>query len=113
MASILEVCENGADIIDVAMEPMSWGKVHPDIISVQAMLKDLGFQVPDINMKAYMKARAMTQEFIDEFQGYFMDPTNKSYVHTLAEVRFAGWHDGLHDGRLEGSAFRHQHDTAR
>ena len=35
---------------------MSWGKVHPDIISVQAMLKDLGFQVPDINMKAYMKA---------------------------------------------------------
>ena len=76
-ASILQVCENGADIIDVAMEPMSWGKVHPDIISVQAMLKDLGFQVPDINMKAYMKARAMTQEFIDEFLGYFMDPTNK------------------------------------
>ena len=59
MASILEVCENGADIIDVAMEPMSWGKVHPDVISVQAMLKDLGFQVPDINMKAYMKARAI------------------------------------------------------
>ena len=77
MASILEVCENGADIIDVAMEPMSWGKVHPDVISVQAMLKDLGFQVPDINMKAYMKARAMTQEFIDDFLGYFMDPTNK------------------------------------
>ena len=43
MASILEVCENGADIIDVAMEPMSWGKVHPDVISVQAMLKDKGF----------------------------------------------------------------------
>jgi hypothetical protein len=38
MASILEVCENGADIIDVAMEPMSWGKVHPDVISVQAIL---------------------------------------------------------------------------
>ena len=77
MASILEVCENGADIIDVAMEPMSWGKVHPDVISVQAMLKDLGFQVPDINMKAYMKARSLTQEFIDDFLGYFMDPTNK------------------------------------
>ena len=56
MASIIEVCENGADIIDVAMEPMSWGKVHPDVISVQAMLKDKGFQVPEINMKAYMKA---------------------------------------------------------
>ena len=82
MASILEVCENGVDIIDVAMEPMSWGKVHPDVISVQAMLKDLGFQVPDINMKAYMKARAMTQEFIDDFLGYFMDPTNK-YMSSL------------------------------
>ena len=77
MASILEVCENGADIIDVAMEPLSWGKVHPDVISVQAMLKNAGFRVPEINMKAYMKARSMTQEFIDDFLGYFIDPTNK------------------------------------
>lgn len=77
MASILEVCENGADIIDVAIEPLSWGKVHPDVISVQAMLKDAGFKVPDINMKAYMKARSMTQEFIDDFLGYFIDSTNK------------------------------------
>ena len=77
MASILEVCENGADIIDVAMEPLSWGKVHPDVISVQAMLKNAGFRVSEINMKAYMKARSMTQEFIDDFLGYFIDPTNK------------------------------------
>ena len=77
MASILEVCENGADIIDVAMEPLSWGKVHPDVISVQAMLKNAGFRVPEINMKAYMQARSMTQEFIDDFLGYFIDPTNK------------------------------------
>ena len=28
---------------------MSWGKVHPDVISVQAMLKNAGFQVPEIN----------------------------------------------------------------
>lgn len=76
MASILEVCENGADIIDVAIEPLSWGKVHPDVISVQAMLKDKGFDVPEINMKAYMKARALTQEFMDDFLGYFIDPTN-------------------------------------
>ncbi|MGP1435071.1 MAG: biotin/lipoyl-containing protein [Phocaeicola sp.] len=77
MASILEVCENGADVIDTAIEPLSWGKVHPDVISVQAMLKDAGFQVPEINMSAYMKARALTQEFIDDFLGYFMDPNNK------------------------------------
>ena len=77
MASILEVCENGADIIDTAIEPLSWGKVHPDIISVQSMLKNEGFDVPDINMKAYMKARSLTQEFIDDWLGYFINPGNK------------------------------------
>lgn len=77
MASILEVCNNGADIIDTAIEPLSWGKVHPDIISVQSMLKHEGFEVADVNMKAYMKARALTQEFIDEWLGYFINPQNK------------------------------------
>ncbi len=77
MASILEVCKNGCDIIDTAIEPLSWGKVHPDIISVQAMLKDAGFKVADINMNAYMKARSLTQEFIDEWLGVFMDNNNK------------------------------------
>ena len=77
MASILEVCNNGADIIDTAIEPLSWGKVHPDIISVQSMLKNEGFDVPEINMKAYMKARTLTQEFIDEWLGYFINPGNK------------------------------------
>lgn len=77
MASILEVCENGADIIDSAIEPLSWGKVHPDIISVLAMLRQKGFDVPDINMSAYMKARSLTQQFIDEWLGYFINPANK------------------------------------
>ena len=77
MASILEVCKNGADIIDTAMEPLSWGKVHPDIISVQSMLKNEDFDVPEINMNAYMKARSLTQEFIDEWLGYFINPQNK------------------------------------
>ena len=77
MASILAVCENGCDIIDTAIEPLSWGKVHPDIISVQAMLKDAGFKVADIDMNAYMKARSLTQQFIDEWLGYFMDNNNK------------------------------------
>ena len=77
MASILEVCNNGADIIDTAMEPLSWGKVHPDIISVLSMLRNEGFDVPQINMNAYMKARALTQEFIDEWLGYFINPANK------------------------------------
>ena len=77
MASMLEVAKHGIDILDVAIEPLSWGKVHPDVISVQSMLKNAGFDVPDINMDAYMKARAMTQEFIDEWLGYFINPQNK------------------------------------
>jgi pyruvate carboxylase subunit B len=77
MASILEVCNNGADIIDTAIEPLSWGKVHPDIISVQSMLKNEGFEVAEINMNAYMKARSLTQEFIDDWLGYFINPGNK------------------------------------
>ncbi|MDY4218655.1 MAG: oxaloacetate decarboxylase [Prevotella sp.] len=77
MASMLEVAKNGIDILDVAIEPLSWGKVHPDVISVQSMLKNAGFDVPEINMDAYMKARAMTQEFIDEWLGYFINDQNK------------------------------------
>ena len=77
MASILEVCNNGADIIDTAIEPLSWGKVHPDIISVQSMLRNEGFDVPEINMNAYMQARSLTQEFIDDWLGYFINPANK------------------------------------
>ena len=77
MASILEVCNNGADVIDTAIEPLSWGKVHPDIISVQSMLKNEGFEVTEINMNAYMQARTLTQEFIDDWLGYFINPGNK------------------------------------
>ena len=55
MASMIEVAHAGVDYIDVAMEPLSWGMVHPDVISVQAMLKDAGFLVKDIDMNAYME----------------------------------------------------------
>ncbi|MFW5767370.1 MAG: biotin/lipoyl-containing protein [Bacteroidota bacterium] len=77
VASMLEVAKAGVDYIDTAMEPLSWGMVHPDIITVQAMLKDAGFQVKDINMKAYMEARALSQEFIDDFLGYWINPKNR------------------------------------
>jgi pyruvate carboxylase subunit B len=77
VASMLEVAKAGADYLDVAVEPLSWGMVHPDILAVHAVMKDAGFDVPDINMNAYMKVRSMTQEFIDDFLGYFIDPRNK------------------------------------
>lgn len=76
VASMLEVCKNGADIIDVAMEPISWGKIHPDVITIREMLHDAGFKVPEINMDAYMRARSLTQEFIDDFLGLFIEKSN-------------------------------------
>ncbi len=76
-ASILEVCRNGCDIIDVGMEPLSWGTGHADVIMVREMLHDAGFIVPEINMSAYMRARALTQEFMDDFLGYFIPESNR------------------------------------
>ncbi|MBN2764753.1 MAG: oxaloacetate decarboxylase [Paludibacteraceae bacterium] len=76
-ASILEVCRNGCDIIDVGMEPLSWGTGHADVIMVREMLIDAGFKVPEIDMAAYMRARALTQEFIDDFLGYFIPESNR------------------------------------
>lgn len=77
MASILEVCNAGCDYIDVGMEPLSWGTGHADLLSVQAMLKDAGYRVPEINMEAYMKVRAMIQEFMDDFLGLYISPKNR------------------------------------
>ncbi|MFP4690492.1 MAG: biotin/lipoyl-containing protein [Bacteroidales bacterium] len=78
MASILEVARAGADYIDVGMEPLSWGTGHVDILTVQAMLKDAGYDVPDINMDVYMKVRKMNQEFMKDFLGYYINPSNRN-----------------------------------
>ena len=77
MASILEVCKNGCDYVDVAMSPLAWGTGHADVIAVQEMLKDAGFKVKDINMEAYMQARTLIQEMMDDFLGYYCPPLNR------------------------------------
>lgn len=77
MASILEAARAGVDYVDVAMEPLSWGTGHADVLAVQGMLKDAGFLVKDVNMKAYMEVRALTQEFVDDFLGYYINPKNR------------------------------------
>ncbi len=82
IVSTLEAVRNGADIIDVGMEPLSWGTGHADLLTVHEMLKDAGYEVPDINMEAYMKVRALTQEFVDDFLGYYIDEKNR-YLNSL------------------------------
>ena len=78
LASILEVCRAGVEFVDVGMEPLSWGTGHVDVLAVQAMLKDDGFDVPEVNMDAYMKVRGLTQSFIDDFLGYYITPKNRA-----------------------------------
>lgn len=77
MASILEVCQNGCDIVDTAVSPLSWGTGHADIIAVQEMLRDAGFKVKDINMEAYMEVRSKIQAMMDDFLGYWCPPLNR------------------------------------
>jgi len=90
VASMLEVAKAGGDVLDVAIEPLSWGMVHPDVITIQAMLREAGFLVKDINMKAYMEARALTQEFIDDFLGYWIDPRNSKMTSLLVGCGLPG-----------------------
>ena len=59
------------------MEPLSWGTGHADLLAVQSMLKDAGFKVADINMKAFMKVRSLTQKFMDDFLGFYINPKNR------------------------------------
>lgn len=102
VASMLEVAKAGVDYVDVAMEPLSWGMVHPDVITVQAMLKDAGFKVPEINMKAYMKARALNQEFMDDFLGYFINPKNRYMSSLLVQAGLPGGMMGSMMADLKG-----------
>ena len=77
VASSLEVARAGADIIDVAMEPLSWGTTHADLLTIHEILKDDGFLIKDYDRKSYMEVKKLTQQFIDEFLGYYINPRNR------------------------------------
>jgi len=82
VASSLEAARAGAHIIDVGMEPLSWGTGHADLLTIHAMLTDAGFTLPEVNMEAYMEARGMSQQFIDDFLGFYIDPENR-YLNSI------------------------------
>ena len=77
VASSLEVARAGADIIDVAMEPLSWGTTHADLLTIHEVLRDDGFLIKDYDRKSYMEVKKLTQEFVDEFLGYYINPKNR------------------------------------
>ena len=101
-ASMLEVARAGADYLDVAVEPLSWGKVHPDVITIREMLKADGFTVKDLNMNAYMDVRALTQKFMDEFLGYWIDPNNSHMSSLLVGCGLPGGMMGSMMADLKG-----------
>ena len=89
-ASMLEVARAGADYLDVAVEPLSWGKVHPDVITIREMLKADGFTVKDLDMDAYMEVRSLTQKFIDDFLGHWIDQNNSHMSSLLVSCGLPG-----------------------
>ena len=101
-ASMLEVARAGADFLDVAVEPLSWGKVHPDVITVREMLRADGFQVKDLNMDAYMEVRSLNQRFIDEFLVYWIDPNNAQMSSLLVGCGLPGGMMGSMMADLKG-----------
>ncbi len=90
VASSLEVARSGVDIIDVSMEPLSWGTTHADLLTVHEILKDDGFKVKDINRKAYMEVKGLTQEFIDDYLGLYINPKNRLMNSLLIESGLPG-----------------------
>ncbi len=99
---MLEVARAGADVLDVAVEPLSWGKVHPDVITIREMLKADGFLVKDLNMDAYMEVRRLTQKFIDDFLGYRINPSNAKMSSLLVGCGLPGGMMGSMMADLKG-----------
>ena len=89
-ASMLEVARAGADYLDVAVEPLSWGKVHPDVITVREMLKADGFMVRDLDLNSYMEVRSLTQKYINDFLGYWIDSNNSQMSSLLVGCGLPG-----------------------
>ena len=100
--SMLEVARAGVDYLDVAVEPLSWGKVHPDVITIREMLKADGFNVKDIDMNAYMEVRSLTQKYIDDFLGYWIDPNNSQMSSLLVGCGLPGGMMGSMMADLKG-----------
>ena len=101
-ASMLEVARAGADYLDVAVEPLSWGKVLPDVITIREMMKADGFVVKDLNMDAYMEVRRLTQKFIDDFLGYWINPSNARMTSLLVGCGLPGGMMGSMMADLKG-----------
>jgi len=85
MASILEVCNNGADIIDTAIEPLSWGKVR---------LRGGRPQHECLYAGSYPHTGVYRR-----MAGLLHQSCQQAHVIAASGLWTAWWHDGFYDGR--------------
>ena len=66
-SAVVDAVRAGVDCVDVAIEPLAWGKGHPDVLAVIKALKADGFIVKDVDMDAYRAVEEMNAEFLSTF----------------------------------------------
>ena len=66
--SILEAARAGVDYVDVAVEPLVWGKGHPEVAFVRNLLSRDGFMIKDIDAEAYAQVKTLNQKYMAGFQ---------------------------------------------
>ncbi|MBO7397309.1 MAG: oxaloacetate decarboxylase, partial [Bacteroidales bacterium] len=74
----------------------------PDVITIREMLRADGFLVKDLNMDAYMEVRRLTQTFIDDFLGYWINPSNARMTSLLVGCGLPGGMMGSMMADLKG-----------
>ena len=86
--SVVDAVRAGADCVDVAIEPLAWGKGHPDVLAVIKALKAEGFCVKEVDMDAYMTVSELNARFLAD---YGCDDTVASQMNrTLADSIIPG-----------------------
>ena len=66
------------------------------------MMRCDGFLVKDLNMDAYMEVRRLTQKFIDDFLGYWINPSNSLMTSLLVGCGLPGGMMGSMMADLKG-----------
>lgn len=65
--SVLEAARAGADSMDVGIQPLAWGKGHPEVAAVRNLLVSDGFLVKDIDSEAYGEVQSLTRKYMNGF----------------------------------------------
>ncbi len=76
VSSTLEAARAGADYIDVAAEPLAWGKGHPEVSAVRDLLVEDGFLIKDIDSQAYNEVKSLNQKYMKDLTERGVQPVD-------------------------------------